>query len=106
MRETWVLPGFSHVSPQGLMHLEKQGIISELDISNTTPIEVSATGSVPVIHCLKNNGLWLEPYQECEYMKEQTCLELDGDFNSCESPCRHSNARVCAAVCIPVCQFD
>jgi hypothetical protein len=56
--------------------------------------------------CVKNNGNWLEQYQECEYISQTWCEQSGGVFKECESACRHDpKATMCTLQCVPVCQF-
>jgi hypothetical protein len=56
--------------------------------------------------CLTNNGTWLEQYQECEYIGQTWCDNVNGEFKECESACRHDPAaELCTLQCVPVCEF-
>ena len=56
------------------------------------------------LQCKKYDGEWRPEWNECEYISEQQCVEMNGGYNECESACRHDlNAEVCTAQCIPVC---
>ncbi len=57
----------------------------------------------------KEQGSWLEEQQECEWVEETWCDELNGNFNACSSACRHLDAEVaefCTMECVPVCSFN
>lgn len=57
--------------------------------------------------CAFADGNWLPDYEECEYMSEEQCNELGGEYNSCASACRHHpDADVCTMQCVPVCSFN
>jgi hypothetical protein len=57
--------------------------------------------------CARNNGTWLEQYQECEYASKQWCAAKGGRFDECASACRHdpNPATPCTMQCVPVCRF-
>ena len=57
--------------------------------------------------CQEVGGTPLEEYSECEYVSEQVCEYLGGEFKECESACRHDpEAEVCITLCVPVCNFN
>jgi len=57
--------------------------------------------------CLDNGLEWLDEYNECEFMSEETCLALVGDWTECGSACRHNpNATFCILMCVPYCSFN
>ena len=54
--------------------------------------------------CTGNGGQWLAEFNECEYISESQCSEMNGVFKECESACRHDpDAEICTAQCVPVC---
>jgi len=54
--------------------------------------------------CEKNSGKWLDEFNECEGISQQTCEANDGIFNECASACRHNpKAEACTMQCVPVC---
>jgi len=56
--------------------------------------------------CAENNGTWLEKYRECESVSQQWCKTAGGEFEECESACRHASAPgPCTMQCVPVCKF-
>jgi len=55
--------------------------------------------------CINLNTRWLEKYNECEGMPEDTCKKLGGVYNDCSSPCRHMKSEACIDMCLPVCSF-
>jgi hypothetical protein len=78
------------------------------------------TTSTPVINtqklksaCEQKEGVWREKYNECESMPSdkgldvQQCESLGGNFNGCDSACRHNKQKntLCPAVCVKVCKF-
>ncbi len=68
-------------------------------IENTKSINV---GKI----CLKNNWKWIETANECEWISEEICKELEWNFNSCASACRNNpEATICTMQCIQVCEF-
>ncbi len=65
------------------------------------------TGSTDLANsCTQNDGTWIAEYSECEWISEETCTELGGTFNECDSACRHeSEPVVCTMNCVQVCSF-
>ena len=56
--------------------------------------------------CQSAGGTWLTEFNECEYVDQETCRELGGDFNECDSACRHESGSVaCTMNCVQVCSF-
>ena len=54
--------------------------------------------------CAGNGGQWLAEFNECEYISESQCSEMNGEYNECESACRHNpDAEICTTQCVPVC---
>ncbi len=52
------------------------------------------------------SGNWLGEQKECEFISEEQCSLLEGEFNECASACRHSpNSDVCIMLCVPVCKL-
>ncbi|MFP4567405.1 MAG: hypothetical protein ACLFN8_00520 [Candidatus Woesearchaeota archaeon] len=52
-------------------------------------------------------GTYLEEHNECEYISQETCEYLGGDFKECESACRHDpDAEMCTMECVIVCEFN
>ena len=97
----------SHQQIQQAQALETQGVIKDLQIMESDPEQLSATGPANVLACLENAGKWLEEHQECEFMPEQSCKALGGEFNGCSSACRHNeDAMMCIQMCVPVCSFS
>ncbi|WP_062262860.1 hypothetical protein [Endozoicomonas arenosclerae] len=93
---------------QQTLELEKLGILSNITVMESHPVQIKATGPTRVLECIsKPGGNWLPEYNECEYMNKSTCEQLGGTFNECESACRHNaDAMVCFQVCVPVCSFN
>ena len=76
---------------------------SETNISPTPTPEPKAELS---IECESAGGTWLADYSECEWVSEETCIELGGSFNECDSACRHESGLVaCTMNCVAVCGF-
>ena len=49
-------------------------------------------------------GNWLPEFNECEYISEDSCSDMNGTFMECESACRHDpEAEMCTEQCVPVC---
>lgn len=88
--------------------LERQQILSQVVVSDSFPVKITATGPENVLVCLSNlDARWIETTKECEQMDEQTCKNLGGRFNECASACRNeSEAEMCIQVCVPVCNFS
>ncbi len=56
--------------------------------------------------CEDIDGTWIAEYNECEWMDETTCNQLEGTFNECASPCRHQpETTICTMNCVQVCSF-
>ncbi|WP_257295539.1 hypothetical protein [Endozoicomonas sp. YOMI1] len=92
---------------QQVMALSKAGVLKEVRMTRAIPAQITATGPENVLACIASEASrWLEEHQECEFMAEETCTELGGEFNPCESPCRHDpDAMVCNLMCVQVCKF-
>ncbi|MGM5483063.1 MAG: putative hemolysin [Nanobdellota archaeon] len=57
-------------------------------------------------NCEDNGGKWLEQFNECEGIGNESCQEMGGNFNQCASACRNDpNATVCTMQCVPVCEL-
>jgi len=57
--------------------------------------------------CNTNGGVWVDGFNECEDISENTCNELGGNFYQCESACRNDeNPELCTKQCVIVCKFD
>ncbi|MTI14221.1 hypothetical protein [Sansalvadorimonas verongulae] len=101
----WTSSGPQQV--EAAMALQEQGVISGLKVTRSIPAQISASGPVNVLSCLKDGGKWLEEHQECELMGEKTCTELGGTFDRCASACRNDkDAMVCILMCVPLCKFE
>lgn len=58
------------------------------------------------IECESLGGTWIESAKECEYISEEQCLIMNGNFNPCASACRNDpDAEFCTMQCVPVCHF-
>ena len=58
----------------------------------------------PELQCQNYDGKWLSDYNECEGISEEQCSVMDGDFNECESACRHMpDSEMCTLQCVQVC---
>lgn len=56
--------------------------------------------------CESKNGNWIDEFNECEFISEDDCYQLDGDFFECESACRNNlEAETCIMMCVQVCKF-
>ncbi|OED48066.1 hypothetical protein ACH42_02745 [Endozoicomonas sp. (ex Bugula neritina AB1)] len=70
--------------------LEQKQVLNHVVVSESFPVQITATGPENVLTCLSNpNGRWIEEKNECEQMGAQTCEELGGQFNECASACRN-----------------
>jgi hypothetical protein len=88
-----------------------QGVIFEYEFSS-----VSGNHTIEVIFdtnllnedaCLDFGGTWLSAYSECQSISSVDCINYNGSYNSCASPCRHESADFgCLQTCIPVCTFE
>ncbi|WP_257282884.1 hypothetical protein [Endozoicomonas sp. SESOKO1] len=90
-----------------VMALSKAGVLKDVRMTRSIPAQITATGPENVLACLSFEGSrWLEEHQECEFMAEETCTELGGEFNPCASSCRNDpDAMVCNLMCVQVCKF-
>ncbi|KEI69553.1 hypothetical protein [Endozoicomonas elysicola] len=92
---------------QQVMELSKAGVLKNVRMTRSIPAQITATGPENVLACISSEGSrWLEEQQECEYMAEEICAELGGDFDPCASACRNDpEAMVCVLMCVQVCSF-
>lgn len=104
-----ILAGLSQISmPKQDQDLKSKPM--EIGQPTTTPIPTQSLQSAQA-WCQANNGTWLQQYNECEFIFNvsdeviQSCTQMKGEFKSCESPCRHTDAEVCVSACAPVCKF-
>jgi len=53
-------------------------------------------------------SIWYDEYQECEGVSEDWCDEQGGEYNPCDSDCRHEEGELipCTLQCIFTCSFD
>ena len=59
----------------------------------------------PETQCTVYGGQWLPEFNECEYISEEQCSDMNGTFKECESACRHDpDAEICTMQCVQVCQ--
>ena len=88
--------------------LEQQQVLTDVIVSESFPVQVTATGPKNVLSCLSNlDGRWIEEKKECEQMDAMVCKEQGGTFNECASACRNDpSADMCIQVCVPVCSFS
>jgi len=71
-------------------------------------------GSEPMVEpdnlaaaCQNNQGTWLAEFNECEHVSKEWCKQNGGEFNECESACRHNpGAEICTLQCVLVCKFN
>jgi zinc transport system substrate-binding protein len=57
--------------------------------------------------CIGFGGEWIEEHEECEYISENSCFEIEGSYNECASACRNNpDAENCIMSCVPVCTFE
>ncbi|MFT4261427.1 MAG: hypothetical protein ACMXX9_03270 [Candidatus Woesearchaeota archaeon] len=57
--------------------------------------------------CEVAGGNALPEFSECEYISQQICQELGGEFFECESACRNDpEAMFCTLQCVQVCKFN
>ncbi len=59
--------------------------------------------------CEDLGGTPLTEHNECEYITEDACEELNGEYFPCESACRHDPDYpdvICTMQCVPVCVFN
>ncbi|MET4695532.1 hypothetical protein [Endozoicomonas lisbonensis] len=83
-------------------HISSAEVKTGLDHATDNPVKLE-----PIAACLKNpDGEWLPGHNECEFMSEQTCQELNGEMDECASACRHHpESEMCISLCVPVCKF-
>lgn len=59
------------------------------------------------ITCEDFGGDWVADYSECEFLSEDYCSLMGGEFFECESACRHElEPGPCVLMCIPVCKIE
>ncbi|MBO9496873.1 hypothetical protein J7438_22695 [Thalassotalea sp. G20_0] len=92
---------------QQVMALSQAGVLKDVRMTRSIPARITATGPENVLACIATEGSrWLEEHQECEFMAEETCTQLGGEFNPCASSCRNDpDAMVCNLMCVQVCKF-
>ena len=92
---------------QQVLELSKAGVLKDVRMTRSIPAQITATGPENVLACISSEGSrWLEEHQECEFMAEETCTELGGQFNPCASACRNDpEAMACVLMCVQVCSF-
>ncbi len=57
--------------------------------------------------CENLGGKPLPDYNECEYISQDACEYLGGDFKECESACRNDpDAEMCTMECVQVCALN
>jgi hypothetical protein len=57
--------------------------------------------------CVKENGRWINDYNECEGISKDSCESLGGSFNECGSACRHNpEDSFCTMQCVAYCSFE
>ena len=59
--------------------------------------------------CELLSGTYIEEFDECEYISEESCTVLGGEYFPCESACRHDPDYpdvICTMQCVPVCAFN
>ena len=57
--------------------------------------------------CDRYQGTWLEEHRECEYVSQDQCSLMGGEFRECESACRHDpTAEICTLQCVIVCSIN
>ncbi|WP_299734935.1 hypothetical protein [uncultured Endozoicomonas sp.] len=89
------------------LELSKAGVLKNVRMTRSIPAQITATGPENVLSCISVEGnKWVAEHQECEYMDENTCTDLGGEFNACASACRNDpKAEICIMMCVPVCSF-
>ena len=54
-----------------------------------------------------NQGNWIESAKECEFISEEICEDMNGEYNECGSACRNDpNTEICTLQCVPFCSFN
>lgn len=59
--------------------------------------------------CEDLGGIALAEFNECEYISEEDCSLLEGEFLECESACRNDPEYpevICTMQCVLVCSFN
>ncbi|WP_067515863.1 hypothetical protein [Endozoicomonas ascidiicola] len=89
------------------LELSKAGVLKNVRMTRSIPAQITATGPENVLSCISVEGnKWVTEHKECEYMDENTCTDLGGEFNACASACRNDpEAEICIMMCVPVCGF-
>lgn len=56
--------------------------------------------------CVEMGGEWIPEASECEYISQEDCTMLGGEFNECGSACRNDpEAQMCTMQCVPYCSL-
>ena len=68
------------------------------------PLGLPDRGTNLGTECVTEGGNWLTEHHECEYVSREWCDEKGGEFQECESACRHNpEAEFCTLQCVIVC---
>lgn len=76
------------------------------DINENEKIEEDKKINLTQTSCEAINGVWFIYNQTCEvnHLSEGDCRSLGGEFNECNSACRHNpEAEVCTMQCVITC---
>jgi hypothetical protein len=57
--------------------------------------------------CEAMQGTPLPEFNECEWISEEACTYLEGEYQDCASACRNNpNEEMCIMMCVQVCAFN
>ena len=60
-------------------------------------------------NCIMLGGKYLKDFNECEFVNDNDCREMEGKFNDCASACRHTKSgsdSICTMQCVAVCSWN
>ncbi len=81
---------------------------SETDSSNDVVTDEPKVELTIAEKCGFKAGRWLDAFNECEFITQESCDELGGTYAECESACRHYNDpdMACTTQCVQVCKLE
>ena len=75
-------------------------------VSRGWAIQIDADREPSKAICDIYGGSWLVEFNECEFISEEQCSMIGGNFQECESACRHDpDAEICTQQCVLVCSI-
>lgn len=79
---------------------------SNLPINEDENILISENLDLTESSCVAMRGIWFNYNKTCEvnYLSQSGCLALGGEFNECNSACRHTpDVEICTMQCVVTC---